>query len=168
MMHRGFHLSMRKDFPVQWPSTGTGCPERWRFSFTGDIPELPGHNPVRCALGWPCWGRSPTVVSSNMTHPGILWSPLLQCWQHHEKSLLEQKTRVLCLLYIKLNIHTNCNMLGDNVKLFCEGNLLIYLKNCKSLLQNTGVLFFFFFLLIFLTAILLIWLFHILNSIQYP
>lgn len=113
LMHRRLHLDMRKDFPVQGPSTGTGCLGRWRFSFTGDIPELSGHNPVLCALGWPWWSRWPTLVPSNLTHSGILWSPLLQCWQCHEKSLLEHKTRVLCSLYIKLNIHTNCNMLGD-------------------------------------------------------
>lgn len=110
MMHRRFHLDMRKDFPVQWASTGTGCPGRWRFSFTGDIPELSGHNPVLCALEWSTW---PTVVPSKLTHSGILWSPLLYCWQCHEKSLLEQKTKVRCSLYIKLNIRTNCNMLGD-------------------------------------------------------
>lgn len=52
-----FHLNVRKNFTVQWPNTGTGCPERtwslplWKYSRTI------GHSPVQWALGWSCLSR---------------------------------------------------------------------------------------------------------------
>lgn len=52
---KALSMPLHLQFPVQihWQIAQRGC----GVSLTGDIPDLSGHNPVPCALGWPCWRR---------------------------------------------------------------------------------------------------------------
>lgn len=89
---------------------------------SGDIPEVPGHNPVLWALTWPCWSRRLdqviTVIPSNLTH--FCWNQLntrfsvgstfFSFWckitpLHAVTSLAEKILHGLCLYVLLSVIH---------------------------------------------------------------
>lgn len=71
LMHRMFHLNMRKNVTVQVTEhLNRLLREIVEFPSTGDIPEQSGRNPVPCALGQVCLSREVgrDVFSSNLAH----------------------------------------------------------------------------------------------------